>query len=968
MSNSNPEHERMRCDLHRLERNNYFTGKLLTPRDFITEQAYHAGTQRTTARTVLGEGSVCGLRVEPTLHPAEGEAERVDVTVTEGLAIDGCGRLVVVDEAVTEPFDLPVVADGAPVNDISVYITWRECAIESVPRTGMENACETECAPNRMVEYGEVTVVPGPADATAGAVGGIDFPDRETVLGIRRFGSDDVGVALDAIPVVLPPVVDATIAGTTTAAEETDVSVDLTFPDGETTEHTATVAADGTFAVTVDASGHDAITRFTAEINVKGTVLEVPGVVGDQVDEPFVADPTVLFDAAQSYYEANRGECSFADGPVLLGTLHKEEGQSWDQAVFERGPIVYGNKLLYAAVVSHAADFDNPHQVSLALDAVDVMEGGISEPITGESALLHSGDEYIQGTTLEASVGDWNVDTFELRTVQSDRPGTFVTEIMGVNGMLRIDTSDLSARPYVVTAEGTDRVVVFDDGEGAEIVPADRTPEALFTIVIAPSEPVETSRTRVSVAGFDAPGGDVFLTSTDGSVSITPHLGTRTVDFTTAGGGGLTADQRLYLRERSLLNAAWSFQSAGLDGAMIASLGGYQLPLTSQLLPAFVLVRYEMVRALDNEEHATAAGFLDIFTRPIQFGVVSTAAMEPMTLVDLEERIGTFIHDNIDEPANALGLSVYIEAVNELRTAVDAQLSDVDSKALAVATAQDRVAEAVKLLLGSILNLQNWIPGTRMPSTTGYVSRREAAIGGGVYNAYIEAIDRYAEMPDVVGLSREEAELHFRLRSLEPSISLRSVEDTTELSGIGVNDVNKQSPEPGETIQPGTEVVLEVFETPGADAINGIGDTYAADLKTADIVDVYDVSTAPIEVLMEATGVTKEEEVRTWKADATRLLQGYRLTRHEGIDTEVATALTRSLNLTSGEELAVADAEVLVSAVNKAHEEGRISGEAVTVVENMDWATTLETVRKSVEADALMRGDFGFMSGAGIGF
>ena len=46
-----------------LERNQYFYGKMLTARDFETEQRYFNNKRRLINRTTLGAGVVCGLGV-----------------------------------------------------------------------------------------------------------------------------------------------------------------------------------------------------------------------------------------------------------------------------------------------------------------------------------------------------------------------------------------------------------------------------------------------------------------------------------------------------------------------------------------------------------------------------------------------------------------------------------------------------------------------------------------------------------------------------------------------------------------------------------------------------------------------------------------------------------------------------------------------------------------------------------------
>lgn len=74
-------------NIKKFERNNYFQGKLMTTRDMIVEQSYHRDRLNTLAKTVLGEGTICGLNVS-----IESSNNKVTVTVSEGIAIDCCGN------------------------------------------------------------------------------------------------------------------------------------------------------------------------------------------------------------------------------------------------------------------------------------------------------------------------------------------------------------------------------------------------------------------------------------------------------------------------------------------------------------------------------------------------------------------------------------------------------------------------------------------------------------------------------------------------------------------------------------------------------------------------------------------------------------------------------------------------------------------------------------------------------------
>ncbi|MGD9749811.1 MAG: collagen-like protein, partial [Acidimicrobiia bacterium] len=88
------------CGLHTPKRNTYFDGKLLVARDFTDEQAYHRGHRHLHNSLLHGTGVVCGLRL--IQHPtAECRAEHL--VLEPGLALDCCGREVIVPERVLIP-------------------------------------------------------------------------------------------------------------------------------------------------------------------------------------------------------------------------------------------------------------------------------------------------------------------------------------------------------------------------------------------------------------------------------------------------------------------------------------------------------------------------------------------------------------------------------------------------------------------------------------------------------------------------------------------------------------------------------------------------------------------------------------------------------------------------------------------------------------------------------------------------
>lgn len=80
------------------ERNRYFYGKLLTVRDFETEQKYFNNKRRLINRLLFGSGVVCGLQVVAV--------DDKTISVETGAAIDSLGREIVVPSPVTQKLSM----------------------------------------------------------------------------------------------------------------------------------------------------------------------------------------------------------------------------------------------------------------------------------------------------------------------------------------------------------------------------------------------------------------------------------------------------------------------------------------------------------------------------------------------------------------------------------------------------------------------------------------------------------------------------------------------------------------------------------------------------------------------------------------------------------------------------------------------------------------------------------------------
>ncbi|PCR92228.1 hypothetical protein [Natrinema ejinorense] len=166
-----------RGDLSQFRKNRFFSGKLMTPRDMEAEQEYHAERLHALSRFVVGSGIVHGLEIRSIDETDDG----LEVTIEPGLALDGRGRPIVVEQVTTKSLPRP------SANELSLYIEYEEVSLETVPVPNTDDAIDAESTSNRTVEVFELTYRetaederPQLPDVEIPSVGS-DGPDAETI-------------------------------------------------------------------------------------------------------------------------------------------------------------------------------------------------------------------------------------------------------------------------------------------------------------------------------------------------------------------------------------------------------------------------------------------------------------------------------------------------------------------------------------------------------------------------------------------------------------------------------------------------------------------------------------------------------------------------------------------------------------------------------------------------------------------
>src|SRR6266404_3101216 len=136
------------------QRMNYFMGRHLTARDFSDEQAYHRSHRLFHNRMLHGWGVACGLDVRQ--HTREDCRDKY-VEVTPGMAIDCCGREVVVEcnvscgEQALPEIPWKDYRESHPL--LLLCLSYAEKGIDPVPVLDGEGDCsETKNANSRYKE------------------------------------------------------------------------------------------------------------------------------------------------------------------------------------------------------------------------------------------------------------------------------------------------------------------------------------------------------------------------------------------------------------------------------------------------------------------------------------------------------------------------------------------------------------------------------------------------------------------------------------------------------------------------------------------------------------------------------------------------------------------------------------------------------------------------------------------------
>jgi hypothetical protein len=153
---SNNTEESKICQFHKFEKNKYFHGKLMTVRDFETEQSYFDTKRYLLNRLLHGSGIICGFE---QIEIKQAEDGTLKISFKDGgVALDCCGREIVVPPNTLDEKILD--SGGNSVSDLTdapnLYLKRKNCYDGYVASASNPSGCEEKCCPGKIVEGFEI--------------------------------------------------------------------------------------------------------------------------------------------------------------------------------------------------------------------------------------------------------------------------------------------------------------------------------------------------------------------------------------------------------------------------------------------------------------------------------------------------------------------------------------------------------------------------------------------------------------------------------------------------------------------------------------------------------------------------------------------------------------------------------------------------------------------------------------------
>lgn len=907
---------------NRFEKNSYFYGKLLSVRDMAAEQAYHIGVRRTLTRFVDDWGSLCGLNVETHTDTDQETGKRtLTVVVTPGIALDRCGRLVVIEDPQERTLTLSETEGGVDPSDISVYVEYDECETDPVPVAKMESACDEECEPNRIVQGATVTVESG-IDDSGKSVTDVSFPDGRTLGAPFGPGGQEIRIRGDV------GIEEADTDHTTRV--ELDATLDDTAPSGTIEVDLGTSKPDARPLISGGISfppdtifGPDGFSAPTGEFDVIGT-LDIDGSTHTLSGSVTASQESggVSFDGRLTH-EGPDGQTTDLD--VSLSLTPGDGGLSIDARVD-------------APEISFVADgFLDTGTV----DAQYVLSGGAAisvadgESIGGVSTLEWGDDSTYGGVLVDApttgngeGAGDGVQDvltslarSYYEQTRRDDCPEVDSGRVLV--GMLRSEGTDwqnpsFERGPLVYSND------MLYDILARHVSDFDNPHE----VALGVGSDTDANDAQIGIEEADGLTHRVDLTSTDDTISITSSRIRGRIDLS-APGHFSTTEREYLVFERSL----WSKMEAYTE--LVRNAPHYQVPQDVRVTARHIVEATQ--RAIDDGVYESRDQYVQFIAGPPENYVEATrrvriaqpASMnmlveesfepERIPLIELEADIveSLTFTTKMDRSVG----DFVATTIDRLRKRV-ATYYETGDGAEALALAQDRVAKSVHLLLTDAPTISMWGGEGSRSAPTGIGRDVVPEVTMQDYQA-----DEHATATRSVSELWQGGWVH-EINPVERNT------DTTKALAVPVNAVRDQSPDTGTRATKPATVQLDVVQAPEVERLTDIGSGRSPRLSDVGIDYVSELAATNPSVLRVLFSFSMDRASKV-HAQARGYARAYDFTRFAQVGIEEAEIFYDAMQWDSIWDLSSGDYNALLESV---------SGEDQALVKAIDWEQLMADV------------------------
>jgi hypothetical protein len=342
--------------LSQFERNKYFYGKLMTVRDFETEQSYFNEQRRLLSRLIHGAGVVCGLGLE--VVEAEVATDKLKLKLSPGVAIDCCGRAIVVG---AEFSGKELEAAGTVVTGTNyVYLEYEECDKESASAPANASACKEACCYNRVEEIFRVVVNQTPPSEVQ-EVPIEEISDEGQEPEKKRFAKDYFDQHLAVYPTYADPMV---LLAVIDVADNGDVSVDetaaLVYNNPMLYEIISSHLLDLSNPHEVDAGQSGALVSVENLSNPGGNIdLDQTNAITISTETPANADPRIIIGESHSGKKNNPHEVTAKQAGALVSVDGvKNPGGDVDLVAGENITITPGAPTPTSIIIASTAGVD----------------------------------------------------------------------------------------------------------------------------------------------------------------------------------------------------------------------------------------------------------------------------------------------------------------------------------------------------------------------------------------------------------------------------------------------------------------------------------------------------------------------------------------------------------------------------------------------------------------------------------